>query len=234
MQDKLTKVLLLACLFVSSLTAALAQGAGTIQGIITDAKTQEGVIGGTVHLDNTTIAGPTDVKGFYQLLKVPAGQYTLVISSVSYKSTSQPITVTAGKTTVLNGKLAADNKQLDEVVVSGVRRTNTEVSVINEMRQANVVVSGISSEQIVKTQDRDAAEVVRRIPGVTIVDNRFIQIRGLSDRYNTVWLNDVTAPSSETDRKSFLSTLCPARSSTGCWCLKTPRPSCPATLPAAW
>jgi TonB-dependent receptor len=211
MQVTLTRVLSIFILCCASLTGAWAQGTGTIQGTFTDAKTQEAIIGGSVHLENTTIAGPTDVKGSFVLTKVPAGVYTLVISSVSYKPTTvQKVTVAAGKTTVVNGKLESDNKQLDEVVVSGVRRTNTEVSVINEIRQANVVVSGISSEQIVKTQDRDAAEVVRRIPGVTIVDNRFIQVRGLSDRYNTVWLNDVTAPSSETDRKSFSFDIVPS------------------------
>ncbi|RZK14829.1 MAG: TonB-dependent receptor, partial [Hymenobacter sp.] len=113
------------------------------------------------------------------------------------------------------------------MTVSGVRRTNTEVSVINEMRQASVVVSGISSEQIVKTQDRDAAEVVRRIPGVTIVDNRFIQVRGLSDRYNTVWLNDVTAPSSETDRKSFSFDIVPSSLIDRVLVFKDPSPELP-------
>jgi TonB-dependent receptor len=90
-----------------------------------------------------------------------------------------------------------------------------------------VVVSGISSEQIVKTQDRDAAEVVRRIPGVTIVDNRFIQIRGLSDRYNTVWLNDVTAPSSETDRKSFSFDIVPSSLIDRVLVFKDPSPELP-------
>ncbi|WP_283563128.1 TonB-dependent receptor [Hymenobacter sp. H14-R3] len=210
------------------MASAAAQGTGSIQGTFKDAKTQEPIIGGTAHLENTTIAGPTDVKGVFLLTKVPVGEYTLRISSVSYKTvTVQQVAVVAGKTTVVNGKLEADNQQLDEVVVSGVRRTNTEVSVINEIRQANVVVSGISSEQIVKTQDRDAAEVVRRIPGVTIVDNRFIQIRGLSDRYNAVWLNDVTAPSSETDRKSFSFDIVPSSLIDRVLVFKDPSPELP-------
>ncbi|MDJ0364174.1 TonB-dependent receptor [Hymenobacter sp. H14-R3] len=228
MQDPITKLVLAFLLCVGSLASAAAQGTGSIQGTFKDAKTQEPIIGGTAHLENTTIAGPTDVKGVFLLTKVPVGEYTLRISSVSYKTvTVQQVAVVAGKTTVVNGKLEADNQQLDEVVVSGVRRTNTEVSVINEIRQANVVVSGISSEQIVKTQDRDAAEVVRRIPGVTIVDNRFIQIRGLSDRYNAVWLNDVTAPSSETDRKSFSFDIVPSSLIDRVLVFKDPSPELP-------
>ena len=228
MQDTLTRILFALFVGIASVTTAAAQGTGSIEGTYKDAKNQEAIIGGTVRLDNTTLAAPTDEKGHYLLSKVPAGVYTVIISSVSYKSVTLPqIAVTAGKTTVLNGQLAPDNTQLGEVSVSGVRRTNTEVSVINEIKQANVVVSGISSEQIVKTQDRDAAEVVRRIPGVTIVDNRFIQVRGLSDRYNTVWLNDVTAPSSETDRKSFSFDIVPSSLIDRVLVFKDPSPELP-------
>ncbi|MBD2724634.1 TonB-dependent receptor [Hymenobacter armeniacus] len=211
-----------------SIASAVAQGTGSIKGTFKDGTTQEAIIGGTVRLENSSIAGPTGVDGSYSLEKVPAGKYTLVISSVSYKTVSiSNVAVTAGKTTVVDGNLQADTKALDEVVVNGVRRTNTEISVINEIRQASVVVSGVSSEQIVKTQDRDAAEVVRRIPGVTIVDNRFIQVRGLSDRYNTVWLNDVSAPSSETDRKSFSFDIVPSSLLDRVLVFKDPSPELP-------
>lgn len=215
-------------LLLSGLTPAFGQSTGSIRGILKDAKTGEVVIGGTVRLDGTTLGDQTDVNGKFTLAKVPVGQYTVIISSVSYKTaTLQKVAVSAGKETVLTPTLESDSKQLDDVVVRGVRRTNTEVSVINEIKQASVVVSGVSSEQIVKTQDRDAAEVVRRIPGVTIVDNRFIQIRGLSDRYNTVWLNDVTAPSSETDRKSFSFDVVPSSLIDRVLVFKDPSPELP-------
>lgn len=210
------------------LTPALGQAIGSIRGTVKDAKTGEAIIGGTVRLDGTTLGDQTDANGKFTLVKVPAGQYTVIISSVSYKTaTLQQVAVSAGKETLLMPTLEAETKQLGDVVVRGQRRTNTEVSVINEIKQASVVVSGISSEQIVKTQDRDAAEVVRRIPGITIVDNRFIQIRGLSDRYNTVWLNDVTAPSSETDRKSFSFDVVPSSLIDRVLVFKDPSPELP-------
>lgn len=122
---------------IASVATAAAQGTGSLEGTYQDAKNQEAIIGGAVRLDNATLTAPTDEKGHYLLTKVPAGVYTVITSSVSYK------TVTRLKITVLNGQLAPDNTQLGEVTVSGVRRTNTEVSVINEIKQANVVVSGI-------------------------------------------------------------------------------------------
>jgi outer membrane receptor for ferrienterochelin and colicin len=207
---------------------AFAQTTGTVKGLVKDATTQEAIIGGTVRLEGTTLGTQTDVDGSFHLERVPKGTYTLVISSVGYVATTLPdVTVEPGKTTVINTTAKSDSKALDEVVVRGVRRTNTEISVITEIRQANVVVSGISSEQIVKSQDRDAAEVVRRIPGVSIIDNRFIQVRGLSERYNTVWLNDVTAPSSETDKKAFSFDIVPSALLDRVLVFKDPSPELP-------
>ena len=45
------------------------------------------------------------------------------------------------------------------------------------------MVSGFSTEQISLSLDRDAAQVVKRVPGITITDNNFLQIRGLAPRY---------------------------------------------------
>ncbi|MBK9630484.1 MAG: TonB-dependent receptor plug domain-containing protein [Saprospiraceae bacterium] len=45
--------------------------------------------------------------------------------------------------------------------------------------------------------------MMQRIPGVTIVDNRFVMIRGLSERYNNVMINNVVAPSTEVDKRTF-------------------------------
>src|SRR5437868_2135935 len=60
------------------------------------------------------------------------------------------------------------------------------------------------------SQDRDAAQVIRRVPGVTIVGNRFINVRGLSERYSTVMLNGTIAPSTEVDSKAFSFDLIPS------------------------
>ncbi|GAB2457386.1 TonB-dependent receptor [Hymenobacter qilianensis] len=221
------KAFLALFLTVFTLTVGLAQN-GILKGTIKDATTQEGVIGGTVRLAGTTLAEQTNVDGSFILSNVPAGTYTVIITSVSYKNREIPqVVVKAGETATVNSTLEEDTKQLGEVVVRGVRRTNTEVSVISEIREATQVVSGISSEQIVKTQDRDAAEVVRRIPGVTIIDNRFIQVRGLSERYNSVWLNDVTAPSSETDKKSFSFDIVPSALLDRVLVFKDPSPELP-------
>ena len=176
---------------------------GTIRGQVKDSKTGEAVIGATVLIDGTTNAASVDVEGNYEL-KVAPGTYTVVMSNVGYKPLSFPGTVVAADQVVtVDGKMVDNSTTLSGVTVTGQKQTGTEVALIQDIKNSEVVVSGISSDQIVKSLDRDASEVVKRIPGVTVQNNNFIVIRGLSERYNTVMLNDALTPSAEVDTRSF-------------------------------
>ncbi len=176
---------------------------GRVTGKVTDKTTGEGVYGALVIVAGTSKAVPAEADGSYVLDLAP-GTYTLNINSVGFKPQKfENVVVTAGQTTALSAVLVDNNTALGTVAVVGQKQTGSEVSLIKDLRKSEVVVSGVSSEQIVKTQDRDAAEVVKRIPGVTIQDSRFVIVRGLVERYNTVMLNDAIAPSSEADVRAF-------------------------------
>ncbi|WP_176133167.1 TonB-dependent receptor [Hymenobacter sp. CRA2] len=199
--------LLFLLLTVSSL--AFAQQ-GSIVGKVVDKKTGEAVIGATVVVPGTTQAAPVDVEGNYEL-KLPAGTYNILMTYIGYKPMNfTGIVVSAGQKTTLNGALEENVHSLQEVTVTGQKQTGTEVALIQDLRKSEVVVSGMSNDQIVKTLDRDAAEVVKRIPGVTIQNNNFIVIRGLAERYNTVLLNDALTPSAEVDTRSFSFDILPS------------------------
>ncbi|NOT75379.1 MAG: TonB-dependent receptor [Cyclobacteriaceae bacterium] len=184
---------------------------GTIKGTIKDEKTGEPMIGANVVIEGTTTGGSTDIEGGFTIPKVKAGTYSIVISSISYSTKTVPnVVVYPDQTTVLNTSIAEDAKTLESVVVSGRRSTDTELSVMTELKASDLVAVGISSQQIKMSQDRDAAQVIRRMPGVTIIGNRFVNVRGLSERYSTVMINGVIAPSSEVDSKAFSFDLIPS------------------------
>nr|WP_299422368.1 TonB-dependent receptor [uncultured Emticicia sp.] len=183
---------------------------GFVRGTIKDASTNEDIIGATVKIDGTTLGAATDINGFFSISNVPVGKKKVVISYVSYKTKEINIDVEAHKVTEINTVIQEDKVVLQEVKVVANRITGTEVSVISEIKASQMVVSGISSAQISKTLDRNAAEVVKRVPGVTIFGNRFINIRGLNERYNTVMLNNVFTPSMETDVRSFSFDIIPS------------------------
>lgn len=177
---------------------------GTLRGTITDAKNKETLIGATVKLVGTQLGAATDINGFFSIAKIPAGKYTVEITYVSYKTENiANVAIEADKVTEINSALLEAASTLDEVRVVATRQTNTEVSVISEIKASQNIVSGISSQQIARTLDRDAAQVVKRVPGITIVGDRFITIRGLNQRYNNVMLHNAFTPSMETDVKAF-------------------------------
>jgi outer membrane receptor protein involved in Fe transport len=199
----------IALIFIS--VSVFAQSGGTLRGTIKDAKTKEDIIGATILVQGINKGAATDINGFFSFAKLPEGSYSLKISFVGYETKIyENVKVIADQVTELNLGLAEEAATLAEVRVVAQKLTNTEVSVISEIKAAQLVVSGISAAQITKTLDRTAAEVVKRVPGVTIFGDRFINIRGLNERYNTVQLNNAFAPSMETDVRSFSFDIIPA------------------------
>ncbi|MCS7018123.1 MAG: TonB-dependent receptor [Cytophagales bacterium] len=187
-----------------------AQQLGTIKGTVKDAITKEAIIGANVIVEGTSTGSSTDLDGNFTI-KIASGTYKLKISYVSYKPLQiDNVVVEIGKVALINAFIEEDSRALNEVTVTAERQTNTVVALVNEIKFAENVMVGISGDQIQRTQDRDAGQVVRRIAGVSVVDDRFIVVRGLGARYNTVMLNDILTPSSEVDVKSFSFDLIPS------------------------
>ncbi len=209
MRQNLYKSILTLVLFLF-FSAAFAQ-VGTIKGVIKDEKNGEAIIGGNIVIEGTSIGAATDVEGNYMIPKVKAGKYNLVVTYLSYVTKTIPnIEVYPDQTTIVNTTIKEEATELQAVTVSAGRVTDTDVSVVTELKKADLIAVGISSQQIKLSQDRDAAQVIRRVPGVTIIGNRFINVRGLSERYSTVLLNGIIAPSSEVDSKAFSFDLIPS------------------------
>jgi TonB-dependent receptor len=201
---------------------------GSLKGILKDAKTQEPIIGATVVVVGTSLGAATGIDGDYHIHQVPAGSHSIKITSIGYAPKQiDNVTIESGNTTVVNMPLDEEATLLEGVTLQVTRLTSTDVSIIKDVREAKAIVSAISGMQISKTQDRDAAEVVRRIPGVTIFDGRFINVRGLNDRYNSVWLNDAASPSTETDKKSFSFDIIPTSVIDRILVYKSPSPELP-------
>jgi TonB-dependent receptor len=184
---------------------------GTLRGTIKDSKSSEDLIGATVKIEGTNLGAFTDVNGFFSIAKVPVGKVKLTISYISYKTkTVNSIEIKDASVTEISTSMDEEIDFLQELKVTASRITNTDVSVISEIKAAQMVVNGISAQQIAKTLDRDAAQVVKRVPGITIVGERFINIRGLNQRYNNVLLHNVFTPSMETDVKAFSFDIIPS------------------------
>lgn len=201
---------------------------GSISGTVTDLKTGETIIGANVVIQGTQIGSATDIEGKFLLGNVAAGTYTLQISSITYKTHVVPdVVVEDGKKVMIDVSMAEDVSELTEVVVTGSRQYDTDFSLLQSIRESKLVVSGISAEMIIRTPDRDAADVVKRVPGVTIMGGRFVVIRGLSERYNVSMLHGAYAPSMEADRRSFAFDIIPSGQIDQLLIFKSPAPELP-------
>jgi outer membrane receptor for ferrienterochelin and colicins len=85
-----------------------------------------------VYLKKTKIGTSSDENGFYELNKIPKDSYTIIISSIGYKTKSIKITIISDQKITRNFTLLEDDS-LNEIVVSGtlrpVSKTNSPVPV---------------------------------------------------------------------------------------------------------
>ena len=158
----------------------------------------------------------TDVEGRFSFNIDVNANYTLSLNYVGYKESSiNNIKATvAGEEVIKDVLLEENGKKLTDVVVSASRGTNkgeTVNALIAYQKNTNTVASVISSESIKRSPDRNTAEILKRTPGASIQEGKYIIVRGLADRYNQAMLNGILLTSTEPDRKTFSFDLFPAQ-----------------------
>lgn len=220
---------ILSILIIFFISTHLNGQTGSIEGIVADKSNSEALIGTTVQIEGTTIGTTTDNNGHFTIHNINAGEYKLKISYVSYATrVIENVIVEPYKVTSINVALEGNLVNLGDITVTAARRTNTEISMITDIKASQFVSTGISGQQISKTLDKDASEVVKRVPGITIMDNRFLIVRGLSQRYNNVWLNNAATPSAEADIKAFSFDIIPSSMIENIMIFKSPAAELPA------
>ena len=206
------KKALLTILFVIVGANVFAQGTGKISGTVADKKTGETIIGASVKVLGVNKAVATDVEGRYAIGGLTAGNYVLEVSYIGYSIKNiTAIEVKEGNTTTVNLTLEESQSQtLNQVVITSTVKKET-VNSLYLKQKTNVSISdGISAEQIKRSPDRNTSEVLKRVSGTSIQDNKFVIVRGLSDRYNATLLNNAILPSTEPDRKAFSFDIIPS------------------------
>jgi len=208
---------------------------GIIKGVVKDKKTGETLVGVNVYIEGTQKGASTDLNGEYVINNVHPGTYRIVSSIISYKKLILGnVIVSSGNVISLNIEMEEEINQMQEVVIVDKRVTGSEISIINTIKSTSLIANGISSQQILKAQDRDASEVIRRVPGITIFNGRFVIVRGLNQRYNTVFLNNASTPSAESDARSFSFDIIPSSMIDNIMIYKTPSPELPADFSGAF
>ena len=208
------RLLLLIC-FVGFAIISQAQKA-KIAGKITSVK-NDALIGVSLTLkSDKTQVSKTDVEGRYSFTIDVNKKYTLTLSYVGYESkTIADISASnAGEEVLLDILLEESGARLTDVTVSATKTSNkgaTDNALIAFQKNTNTVASVISAESIKRSPDRNTAEILKRTPGASIQEGKYIIVRGLADRYNQAMLNGILLTSTEADRKTFSFDLFPSQ-----------------------
>lgn len=216
-------------LTLSILVASVFSGqAKIVKGRIADSQTKEPLIGATFRDIESKVATVTDINGCFTI-NLKEGKHSISLKYIGYNDTIIVTNVPrGGEVPFLELFMNPGATALSEVVITAVARKDTESAIIEEEKNSNVVQTGVSAQQIAKTQDKDASEVIRRIPGISIIDEKFVMVRGLSQRYNNVWLNGSAVPSSEADSRAFSFDILPSSQLDNLVIVKSPAPEYPS------
>ncbi len=218
-------ITVLLCLAVNLLVAQT----GKISGKVVDAKTGETLIGVAVFIEENKQGASTDLDGKFVINNVAPGSYKLVARYVSFKTKIiEGVVVKAGEVTTANFNLEENTTELGEIeIVSSFNRETANVQLM-EQKNAVAVSDGISADIIRKTPDNAASDVMKRVSGAAIQENKFAVIRGLNDRYNAAFINGAPLPSTESDRRAFSFDLFPSNMLDNLVIYKTATPDMPA------
>ena len=202
---------------------------GKLTGKVIDGVTGESLPGAAIVVDGTTIGTASDFDGNFVLGGLKPGKYTIVCSYITYENKKfLGVVINANDVTTFNITLEQSSAATTgEVLIQAeMNRENTNTLFVMQKNNASVS-DGISSESIKKTPDKNTSDVLKRVSGASIQDNKFAIIRGMSDRYNTAYLNGSPLPSSESDKRAFAFDIFPSAILDNLVILKTATPDLP-------
>jgi hypothetical protein len=175
---------------------------GRIVGRVLDAQTGHGLSAVTVQVAGTSIGTISGVGGQFIIGNVPSGAVTLTVSSLGYASKSvSGVVVEAGDVVEQNISLETEAVAIDAIEVTAAAERGSVNRALDQQRTATNIVNAVTSEQITRSPDSDAAQAVQRVSGVTVQDGKFVVVRGLGERYTTTSLNGARIPSPEPEKK---------------------------------
>lgn len=199
----------MAPLLVSTASAQVAE-AGSLSGEVRGGVGNGPIAGARVRVLETGVAAVTDTQGRYRFGALAAGRYTVRAEYVGYAPVSATVDVAAGAEVVdLNmveaGAGSGDAAAVADVVVTG--RRAGQARALSAQRSADNTRNVVSADQAGRFPDLNAAESLRRLPGVTVQrevvggDGRYVSIRGLDSGLNNTQVNGMNAAQPEKENR---------------------------------
>lgn len=199
------------------MTAGVAAAEGIVSGVVIDGLTGQPVRGATIAVEGTEVTAESDLGGAFRA-DAPAGTHTVLVTKDGFESQRVENVVVAdgdvadfavvllpaagaAGTTDSGGDAASSAAFSGEITVTADPATSTEVALLTERKNAAQISDAIGKEEFKKNAGSDAADVVKRVVGISLQDEKYVFVRGLGDRYSNTSLNGSKIPSTEFDKR---------------------------------
>ena len=184
---------------------------GKIEGKVTDAISGSKISSVSILIVETNTTIIADIDGRYRATLDSNKTYSFKFSAVGYKTKLvEDIIVLSNQ--IINVDVVLDQLRKTEIAVevkSSARKESAN-ALIAVQKNTSVIAQVISAETIKRSPDKNTGEILKRIPGTSVQEGKYLVVRGLSDRYNQAMLNGILLSSTEPDRKTFSFDIFPA------------------------
>ena len=178
---------------------------GTLRGKIYDDATNEICVGAIVKAIGVNGGTISDFEGTY-VFSLPPGTYTLTFKYIGLPEYKEyDVVILADKVTVRDVRIVGEVESVltkGPIVVSGVRKTNTDAAILAEKKNSINAVDGVSAEASKRAGDSDAGQAVARVTGISVQGGKHVFVRGLGDRYTKTILNGMVIPGLDPDKNA--------------------------------
>jgi len=182
---------------------------GKVAGTLTDEGSGETLISAYIYVEGTETVEASDFDGKYTVELAP-GVYSLKFTYIGFADkTVTEIEVKDGEVTYLDIAMNEGSLELDEVVVTAKIIDKTENSVLLLRKKSDKIQDGLSSQEMRKFAVGNVAAAVTKVTAVSVEDGKYVNIRGLGDRYSITQLNGLALPSIDPYRNSAQLDLIP-------------------------
>jgi hypothetical protein len=202
--------LLFACMVLSvvALRSAEAQGRPAqtgptvrVVGIVRDETNAIALPGVPVEVVATKEVVYTDVDGRY-VVQVAPGRHQIKVALEGYQEKTIEIDATGRTMTADVGLMMARFSESVTVTAQAIDlQTSSAEAQLIERRQASVITDNIGAQEMKQNGDSDAAAAMTRVTGLSLVDNQYVFVRGLGERYSNTTLAGSVLPTTEPDKK---------------------------------
>ncbi|MFT6632921.1 MAG: outer membrane receptor protein involved in Fe transport [Bacteriovoracaceae bacterium] len=168
------------------------------------------ISGVKIFIHGTGVEGRSDDSGEFKL-KVPSGTFSVSFMHPEFSTTTmEEVTFGKKKPIIESILLKPSGMQLEDFVIISPNMKSSINALLEVRRGHQTVADLIGSEQISKSGDSDAGSSLKRVTGLSLVDGKFVYVRGLGERYSNTLLNSSTLPSPDPSRRVVPLDLFPA------------------------